>query len=114
MLSFGIPNVPEYVEVANVEGILMFYYDSKLNSGEARQEWVKKMIEDDSEYWDTQIEECRQYQQLFKHNTQSFKQPSNQSEGKSLDQKVFCMSIQHNTKYSVCNTSLSKKSSVWQ
>lgn len=84
------------MEVANVEEVIMFYYDSSLNAGEPRQDWVATMIKDDSNYWETQIQACRDYQIQFKANTESFK--PNQTKDAQIIQEIMGCQVDDDTK----------------
>lgn len=74
MLSPGVPNIPEYVVSTNVEEVIMAYYDSNMSTYEPRQDWVKKIIKDDPQYWESRVHQCMDYQELFKAETEGFKQ----------------------------------------
>lgn len=73
MISYGVPNIPDYVAVANIEEVMMAFYNSNMKTPEPRQDWVRKLIEDDPHHWETTAQGCIE--------TDSFKQRSNQTGG---------------------------------
>ncbi|XP_070777282.1 major histocompatibility complex class I-related gene protein-like [Enoplosus armatus] len=88
MVSSGVPNVPDYVAVANVEEVIMAYYDSDMKTPEPRQDWVRELIEDDPQDWERNAQGYMRYQQLFKAETDSFTQHLNQTAGVHINQQI--------------------------
>lgn len=81
--SAGVPQLPELVAVAAVNRVEVAYYDSNISQTQPRQEWMRRIIGDDSERWERNRKECRGYHQIFKTETDSFKQRFNQTGGMS-------------------------------
>ncbi|XP_028283412.1 BOLA class I histocompatibility antigen, alpha chain BL3-7-like [Parambassis ranga] len=64
-----------------VEGVMMGYFDSSMKTAEPRQDWAREFMEDDPQRWERHVQDCLHYKQLFKDETESFKQASNQTDG---------------------------------
>uniref|UniRef100_A0A3Q3FTR1 MHC class I-like antigen recognition-like domain-containing protein n=1 Tax=Labrus bergylta TaxID=56723 RepID=A0A3Q3FTR1_9LABR len=64
MASSEVPNFPEFVIVGMVDDIQIEYYDSNIKRAEPKQDWMKKVTDDDAEYWERLTEIW--YQQTFK------------------------------------------------
>ncbi|KAG7220937.1 hypothetical protein INR49_017725 [Caranx melampygus] len=80
-ISSGHPNIPDYMVAADVDEVEMAYYDSSMEKVEPRQDWVRKFIENDQEDWGTLTGGAQNYGQMFRVDTEGFKQQSNQTEG---------------------------------
>ncbi|XP_056255265.1 major histocompatibility complex class I-related gene protein-like [Seriola aureovittata] len=89
MISSGNPNIPDYMAVANFEEVEMMYYDSNMTTPEPRHNWVRKLMEDDPQHWETISQDCINYEQAFKDEAGSFKQHSNQTGGVYIIQQTF-------------------------
>lgn len=59
----------------------MGYFDSSMKTAEPRQDWTRKFIEDEPQQWERHVQDCLSYKQLFKDETESFKQTSNHTDG---------------------------------
>ncbi len=92
MISSGVPNIPDYVAITKVEKVIMAYYDSNMKTLQPRPDWVRKLIEDDPQYWERGLQGCMNYHQIFKAETDSFKLRANQTEGRLIT-KCFCWFI---------------------
>ncbi|XP_047238759.1 major histocompatibility complex class I-related gene protein-like [Girardinichthys multiradiatus] len=88
MLSSGFPNVPEYVAMEILDGVIIAYYDSDIKTGQTRLEWVRKLMQNNSQHWAMHLQNCIHYQQVFKVETQSFQQSSNQTGGVHIFQGI--------------------------
>ncbi|XP_028255230.1 uncharacterized protein LOC114431797 [Parambassis ranga] len=80
-LSSGVTDVPDYIAMETVEGVMLGYFDSSMKTAEPRQDWARKFMEDDPQRWERHVQDCLHYKQLFKDETESFKQASNQTDG---------------------------------
>ncbi|XP_076610946.1 major histocompatibility complex class I-related protein 1-like [Chaetodon auriga] len=81
MASSGAPNVPDFVAFTNIEDVLMAYYDSSMTTPEPRQDWVRKLKEDDPQHWETMVQDCRKYEHRFKAEFNAFKMHLNRTGG---------------------------------
>ncbi len=65
-----------------VDGIQTGYCDSKNKIAETKQDWVKKMFENDPQHWEHYSQECFENQpNFFKATIYNLKQLLNQSGG---------------------------------
>ncbi|XP_038581678.1 major histocompatibility complex class I-related gene protein-like isoform X2 [Micropterus salmoides] len=88
MGSSGVANIPEFAAIANVEEVIMTYYDSNIKTVEPRHYWARKLMEDDPQYWERLTQDCMHYQQFFIEETESFKQHLNQTGGVHINQQI--------------------------
>lgn len=79
MISSGVPNAPEYLAIANLEDVLLAYYDSNMKTPEARQHWLREMKKEDLEEWEMYLANVPLYQYQLAEDTKSFSQQ--QTEG---------------------------------
>ncbi|XP_003452785.2 major histocompatibility complex class I-related gene protein [Oreochromis niloticus] len=80
--SAGAPNVTQFVGVAVVDGVEAVYCDSSNKILEPRQDWVKKVFDNDSQLLEWYKHECFNIQpSAFRARIISLKQQFNQSEG---------------------------------
>ncbi|KAG7233850.1 hypothetical protein INR49_006482, partial [Caranx melampygus] len=87
-ISSGLPNIPDYVGVGNVDGVEVGYYDSSMETPEARQDWVIKLIVSEQEDWERITGYGMNYEQQLRGDAASFKQQSNQTEGLHIIQQI--------------------------
>ena len=59
----------------------MTYLDSNIKRSQPRQDWVKKLMEDDPQHWEINTQNFFQYLQKFKVEIDTFKQSLNQTAG---------------------------------
>ncbi|KAK2812858.1 hypothetical protein Q5P01_000960 [Channa striata] len=88
MISSGAPNVPDFMIVADFEGVRMAYYDSSMKTPQARHDWVRRLMQDDPQHWERIALDSMRYEQLLKGETESFKQNSSQTGGVHVTQQV--------------------------
>lgn len=81
MTSSGVQNIPDFVAFANFKEATVVYYDSNIKTSEPRQDWARKLKEDDPQYWERNAQALTQYQQIFKAKTDNFKQRLHQTGG---------------------------------
>ncbi|XP_053190025.1 H-2 class I histocompatibility antigen, Q9 alpha chain-like [Scomber japonicus] len=79
--SSQVPNFPEYVVVGLLDDVQMDICDSNIKRAEPKQDWMKKITEDDPQYWKRQTEICFSVQPVFKANIETAKQRFNQTGG---------------------------------
>uniref|UniRef100_A0A4W6FJ94 Ig-like domain-containing protein n=1 Tax=Lates calcarifer TaxID=8187 RepID=A0A4W6FJ94_LATCA len=71
--SSHVPNFPEFVSVGSVDEVQMIRYDSSTETAEPKQDWMKKVTEDNPEYLAGEAEHWSRIQQAFKANIQTAK-----------------------------------------
>ncbi|XP_051245696.1 major histocompatibility complex class I-related gene protein-like [Dicentrarchus labrax] len=87
--SSGVPNISEFVGSLEVDGSLVGYCDSNKNIVEPKQDWVKKIIEDDPQHFQWYTQECFQSgPNIFKVWINNLKQHLNQSGGVHILQDI--------------------------
>ncbi|KAG7233851.1 hypothetical protein INR49_006483 [Caranx melampygus] len=87
-ISSGLPNIPDYMGVGNVDGVEVVYCDSSMETPEARQDWVIKFIVSEQEDWERITGYSINYEQQLRGDAASFKQQSNQTEGLHIIQQI--------------------------
>ncbi|GLD73275.1 class I histocompatibility antigen, F10 alpha chain-like protein, partial [Lates japonicus] len=86
--SSHVPNFPEFVSVGSVDEVQMIRYDSNTETAEPKQDWMKRVTEDNPEYLAGEAEHWSRIQQAFKVNIQTAKQRFNQTGETSSDVTV--------------------------
>ncbi|XP_070841045.1 major histocompatibility complex class I-related gene protein-like [Chaetodon trifascialis] len=87
--SYGIPNFPEFVAASVVDGHLAGYCDINKKTVEPKQEWVKRLFENDPQELEWYREHCLHIQPMvFKMTLYSLKQRFNQSEDVLIFQRM--------------------------
>ncbi|KAI3358158.1 hypothetical protein L3Q82_003157 [Scortum barcoo] len=87
--SSGVPNFPEFVSVGLVDEVQMDRYDSNTRRDEPKQDWMKKVTEDRSDYWERQTQIDVGNQQVFKANIGILKERFNQTGGVHTYQSMY-------------------------
>ncbi|XP_047460638.1 major histocompatibility complex class I-related gene protein-like [Mugil cephalus] len=83
--SSGVPNLPEFMILVQVDDIWVGYCDGSNKIYEPRQDWMKKILDDNPQIWKWQTEQCFQIlPPLFKIWMNSLIQLFNHSEGSGL------------------------------
>nr|AAG25203.1 MHC class I heavy chain precursor [Oncorhynchus mykiss] len=85
--SSEVPNFPEFVVVAMVDGVQMVHYDSNSQRAVPKQDWVNKAA--DPQYWERNTGIFKGSQQTFKANIDIAKQRFNQSGGVHINQRMY-------------------------
>lgn len=85
----GLPDFPEFVASALVNGVQVGYCDSNTRTAEPTQDWMKKLVKDDPQHLDWYSEKCFGNQQVFRANIDSLKQRLNQTRGKKIMTYIF-------------------------
>uniref|UniRef100_A0A3P9C8I0 Major histocompatibility complex class I-related gene protein n=1 Tax=Maylandia zebra TaxID=106582 RepID=A0A3P9C8I0_9CICH len=85
----GLPDFPEFVASALVNGVQVGYCDSNIRTAEPTQDWMKKLVKDDPQHLDWYSEKCFGNQQVFRANIDSLKQRLNQTRGKKIMTYIF-------------------------
>ncbi|XP_044190957.1 major histocompatibility complex class I-related gene protein-like isoform X2 [Thunnus albacares] len=86
--SSGVKNFPDYVGVALVDEVQWGYYDSIINTVEAKQDWSQKMFEDDPQHLEWCTQRCLLNQYYYKPHIDILKQQLNQTEGVHIFQRM--------------------------
>uniref|UniRef100_A0A3Q3GG15 Ig-like domain-containing protein n=1 Tax=Labrus bergylta TaxID=56723 RepID=A0A3Q3GG15_9LABR len=79
--SSEVPNFPEFVAVGMVDDFQINYYDSNTKRVEPKQDWMKKVTDDDAEYLERNTGNFVGHQQTFKVNLDILKRRFNQTGG---------------------------------
>lgn len=72
--SFGVPAWPEFVGVTMVDEVEVVYYDSNIRRAEPKQDWMKKIMEDDAKHTDEFRVSYSFFNATIKNLMQSFNQ----------------------------------------
>ncbi|XP_041811148.1 major histocompatibility complex class I-related gene protein-like [Chelmon rostratus] len=87
--SSGVPNFPEFVAAAVVDGHLAAYCDSNRKILEPKQEWVKTLLENEPQHLEICNAACFEIlPNFFKARMDRFKQRFNQSGGVHVFQRM--------------------------
>ncbi|XP_047460655.1 major histocompatibility complex class I-related gene protein-like [Mugil cephalus] len=83
--SSGVPNLPEFMIVAEVDDIQVVHCDGSNKILETRQDWMKKLLDDNPQLLTQSTQDCFQIlPPLFKIALISVSQLSNHSEGSGV------------------------------
>uniref|UniRef100_A0A8C4DT53 MHC class I-like antigen recognition-like domain-containing protein n=1 Tax=Dicentrarchus labrax TaxID=13489 RepID=A0A8C4DT53_DICLA len=61
----GVTNFPEFIGAVMVDGVEVVHYDSNIKRAEPKQDWMKRLMEDDPGHRDWYTDECRVNQHFF-------------------------------------------------
>uniref|UniRef100_A0A8C4HDI6 Ig-like domain-containing protein n=1 Tax=Dicentrarchus labrax TaxID=13489 RepID=A0A8C4HDI6_DICLA len=87
--SSGVPDFPEFVAAGVVDDILMGYCDNNKKIVEPKQDWLKKVFEDDPQQFEFYTRQCSEYlPNFFKATIHNLKQRFNQSGGVHVLQRM--------------------------
>ncbi|XP_034400785.1 H-2 class I histocompatibility antigen, Q9 alpha chain-like [Cyclopterus lumpus] len=87
--SSGVPNFPEFVSVGLVDELPISHYDSKTRREEPKQDWMRRVTEQDPQYWKRETEKSLGNQQVYKGNIETAKQRFNETGGVHIFQKMY-------------------------
>ncbi|KAJ0001590.1 hypothetical protein NQD34_001386 [Periophthalmus magnuspinnatus] len=82
--SSQVPNFPEFVSVGVLNGLEILHCDSEIRRTEPKQEWMKRVTEDDPNFWYWTTRLCVDSVQTGKENIEKVKRRFNQTEGLTL------------------------------
>ncbi|XP_047460587.1 major histocompatibility complex class I-related gene protein-like [Mugil cephalus] len=83
--SSGVPNLPEFMMLVQIDDIQGAYCDGSNKIYEPRQDWMKKLYDDNPQLWTQVTQDCFQIQpQRFKNRLNSFIQLFHHSEGSGV------------------------------
>ncbi|XP_068431086.1 major histocompatibility complex class I-related gene protein-like isoform X2 [Clinocottus analis] len=77
--SSGVPNFPEFVGAAVVDGVQVGYCDSNLKTAEPKQDWMRDLMKDDPQHVDWYTLKCLGNQKVFRDNIDGLKRRLNQT-----------------------------------
>ncbi|KAM9339812.1 major histocompatibility complex class I-related gene protein-like [Symphorus nematophorus] len=87
--SSGIPNFPEFVGTAEVDGTLVGYCSISRTTVEIKQDWMKDLLDRDPQHFEWYKQECFERRPpRFKARINDFKQRFNQSGGVHILQEI--------------------------
>ncbi|XP_030267489.1 major histocompatibility complex class I-related gene protein-like isoform X1 [Sparus aurata] len=87
--STGLQNVPEFMAAVLVDDVLVGYCDTNRKIVEPKQDWVKKLFEDEPEHLEMFTRQCVEETSIFFKNTMgNLKRQYNQSEGVHILQRI--------------------------
>lgn len=72
---------PEFVGVVVLDDSEAIYYDSNTEKADPRQDWMKKLIQDDPTHLNWYTDECRESQSFFNLTIKDLMQSFNQTGG---------------------------------
>uniref|UniRef100_A0A672G4G2 Ig-like domain-containing protein n=1 Tax=Salarias fasciatus TaxID=181472 RepID=A0A672G4G2_SALFA len=87
--STQVPNFPEFVTVSLVDEMEIVHYNSNTRRAVPKQDWMKKVTEEDPIFWDTETRVFMGTQQTFKVNIEIVKQRFNQTGGVHIYQNMY-------------------------
>uniref|UniRef100_A0ABM5FF07 Class I histocompatibility antigen, F10 alpha chain-like n=1 Tax=Pogona vitticeps TaxID=103695 RepID=A0ABM5FF07_9SAUR len=73
--------LPQFIAVGYVDGQLFSQYDSVTKRVQPRAPWIKKVDEDDPQYWDRNTQICRNNEEANRVSLQNLRRYYNQSGG---------------------------------
>lgn len=92
-MSSGLQNVPEFMAIAVVDGVRLGSCDSNNRTAKPKQDWTKKLTEDDPDHldWNTQL--CRRNHDASKVMIQEIQLLFNQTGGSFHQQNLISPSL---------------------
>uniref|UniRef100_A0A8C6S9Y9 Ig-like domain-containing protein n=1 Tax=Neogobius melanostomus TaxID=47308 RepID=A0A8C6S9Y9_9GOBI len=86
--SSQISGFPQYVSVGLVNDLVITHYDSNTKRTVPKQEWMNRVTEDESQYWETETQINVNNEQVGKYNIEIVKQRLNEIGGSHLYQRM--------------------------
>uniref|UniRef100_A0A671XIK4 Major histocompatibility complex class I-related gene protein-like n=1 Tax=Sparus aurata TaxID=8175 RepID=A0A671XIK4_SPAAU len=87
--STGLQNVPDFMAAVLVDDVLVGYCDTNRKIVEAKQDWVKKLFEDEPQHLEMFTQQCVEGTAIyFKNTIDNLKQQYNQSESVHILQRM--------------------------
>ncbi|KAM4539266.1 major histocompatibility complex class I-related gene protein-like isoform 1-T1 [Odontesthes bonariensis] len=88
ILWSGSPNVPEYVVMGTLQGVLVYSIDINATTPKVPHDWMRELIKDNAEQWGAFREILLAYRHILKAETGRFNQDSGQTEGAPIIQQI--------------------------
>ncbi|XP_047663621.1 class I histocompatibility antigen, F10 alpha chain-like isoform X1 [Tachysurus fulvidraco] len=82
-------NLPEYTDVGLVDGEPFVYYDSNIKKYIPKTEWIKKITDDDPDYWSSGTQNQNDEQEIYKDDVITLMRRFNQTEGVHTLQRMY-------------------------
>nr|XP_049607477.1 H-2 class I histocompatibility antigen, K-B alpha chain isoform X1 [Syngnathus scovelli]XP_049607478.1 H-2 class I histocompatibility antigen, K-B alpha chain isoform X2 [Syngnathus scovelli] len=76
-----VAKLPEFLEVAYVDGVQILQFDSNHRETKAKHDWVNNITEDNPHFWETETAINIQNEQIMKGNIETAKKRFNQTGG---------------------------------
>ncbi|KAK2836232.1 hypothetical protein Q7C36_014101 [Tachysurus vachellii] len=80
---------PEYTDVGLVDGEPFVYYDNNIKKYIPKTEWIKKITDDDPDYWSSGTQNQNYEQEIYKENVITLMRRFNQTEGVHTLQRIY-------------------------
>ncbi|TTL72952.1 Class I histocompatibility antigen, Non-RT1.A alpha-1 chain [Bagarius yarrelli] len=87
-------NFPQYTDVGLVDGEPFVYYDSKIRKYIPKTEWIKQIIKEDPEYWNSGSQNQQAEEESYKQNEATIKQRFNHTTGVHTLQRMYGCEIE--------------------
>uniref|UniRef100_A0A3Q2QHW4 Major histocompatibility complex class I-related gene protein-like n=1 Tax=Fundulus heteroclitus TaxID=8078 RepID=A0A3Q2QHW4_FUNHE len=84
----GVPGFPEFIGAATVDEVQVGYCDSNIKTAKPRQDWIRRLIEEDPKHLEWYSDKCLEEQHVFRANIDNFKQRLNLTQGPSILQRM--------------------------
>uniref|UniRef100_A0A8C4GHQ4 Ig-like domain-containing protein n=1 Tax=Dicentrarchus labrax TaxID=13489 RepID=A0A8C4GHQ4_DICLA len=85
----GVTNYPEFIGAVMVDGVEVVHYDSNIKRAEPKQDWMKRLMEDDPGHRDWYTDGCRVNQRFFSSTIDSLMQRLKQTGGIHTFQRIY-------------------------
>lgn len=79
--SSGVSKFPEFAAAALVDDVQVGYCDSDLKTAEPKQDWMKRLVEDEPQHLKWYSLKCSGNLHVFRANIDGLKRLFNQTEG---------------------------------
>ncbi|XP_068505010.1 H-2 class I histocompatibility antigen, K-Q alpha chain isoform X2 [Syngnathus scovelli] len=83
-----VAKLPEFLEVAYVDGVQILQFDSNHRETKAKHDWVNKITEDNLHFWEIETAINIQNEQIMKGNIETAKKRFNQTGGVHMIQVI--------------------------
>ncbi|XP_049606162.1 H-2 class I histocompatibility antigen, K-Q alpha chain isoform X1 [Syngnathus scovelli] len=83
-----VAKLPEFLEVAYVDGVQILQFDSNRRATKAKHDWVNKITEDNPYFWEIETVINIQNEQIMKDNIETAKKRFNQTGGVHMIQMI--------------------------
>ncbi|XP_053336794.1 BOLA class I histocompatibility antigen, alpha chain BL3-7-like [Clarias gariepinus] len=80
---------PEFISLSQLDGVQIEYYDSTIGRNVPKTEWIRRISDDEPEYWDSYTEVMQSTQEMFRGDVATLMQRYNQTEGVHTVQRMY-------------------------